>query len=160
MVDRTPKQKRRRAKKPMLCDHGYPAIPDPRGCAACWTKHPGYVKQEPKERKPTKDIRQVTCEKCFLPAQTGSPPLVRLASAEAAPAKYEHRPCPSDTTGGATLPRAKRRSFRRTLTASLRSHMRKMIRIEHSRRDRVRVLRVATAREERLLAAKETENVA
>ena len=160
MIDETPKPKRHRTKKPKLCDHGYPAIPDPRGCAACWTKHPGYVKPEAKERKPPKGIRQVTCEKCFLPAQTGAPPLVRLAEASEVPAKYEHQLCPSDTTGGATLPRAKHRSFRRTLAASLRSHMRKMIRIERSRRDHVRVLRVATALAERLLAAKEKENVA
>lgn len=146
---------RRRLKRPKLCDHGYPAIPDPRGCAIHWTRHPGYVKPEAKEPMPPKDVRQVTCEKCFLPAQIGAPPLVRLAGAPDEAAKYEHLVCPSDTAAAAAPPRDRRRLFRRRLTASIRSHLRKMLRIKTARRQRIRVLRVETARTERLLAAKE-----
>ena len=160
MVDDTPKPKRRRTKKPKLCDHDRPAIPALRGCATCWTKHPGYVKPKPKVRKPQEGIRQVTCEKCLLPSQTGTSPLVRLKGVRGRAAKYEHRICPSNTIVGATLSRERRRAFRRMLAASLRRHMRKMIRIETARRARVRVLRIETARAERLLAAKEKENVA
>ncbi len=156
MIDDTPKPKRRRAKKPKLCEHGYPAIPNPRGCAACWTKHPGYVKQEPKAKEAKlKVVRHVTCETCFLPSQTGAPPLVRLAEEPDTPAKYGHRVCPSDTVAGAVPSRERRRSFRQTLARSLRSHMRKMLGIERTRHQRVRVLRIETAHAERLLAAKE-----
>jgi uncharacterized membrane protein len=155
VVDEKPK--RRRPKKSKLCEHGYPSIPDPRGCAACWTKHPGYTKPKPKERKPPEGIHQVTCEKCFLPAQSGSPPMVRIAAPAGEAAKYEHRVCPSDMMAGATLPRRQRRSFRRGLASSLRRHMRKMVRIKRARRERAVVLRIETARAERLLAAKEKE---
>jgi hypothetical protein len=157
VIDETPKPKRRRTRKPKLCDHGYPAIPDPRGCAACWTKHPGYIKPKPKVRVPLEGTQQVSCEKCLLPAQTGTPPLVRLAGAPDEPAKYEHLVCPSDAMAGATLPRSKKRALRQGLVRSLRSHMRKMLRIERSRHERAVVLRIETARAERLLAAKEKE---
>lgn len=157
MVDETPKPKRRRTKKPVLCEHGYPAIPDPRGCAACWTKHPGYVKSKPKERKPPEGVRQATCERCFLPAQGGAPPLVRITEASDRPAKYAHRVCPSDTMTAATLPRRQKRSFRQSLARSLRGHMRKMLRIERARHERAVVLRIETVRAERLLAAKKKE---
>lgn len=157
MTDEIPKPKRRRTKQPKLCTHGYPAIPHPRGCAACWTKHPGYVKPKPKERTITEGIRQVTCEQCFLPAQTGAPPLMRLAGAANEPAKYEHRVCPADAMAGATLPRSKKRSLRQALASSIRRHMRKMLRIQRARRERAVVLRIETARAERLLAAKEKE---
>lgn len=164
MTDRPPDPpKRKRARKPKLCAHGYPAIPDPRGCAACWTKHPGYVKPKPKtrkelkEQKPPEDTRQVTCEKCFLPSQPGAPPLRRIITeASDEPVKYAHRACPSDKMGGA-VPRKLRRSLRQGLARSLRSHMRKMLRIERSRRERAVVLRIETARAKRLLAAKRKE---
>lgn len=155
MLDNEPK--RRRTKKPKLCTHGYPAIPNPRGCAACWTKHPGYVKPKPKERAVPVFAQQVTCEKCFLPSQTGMPPLRRMAAPKGEPAKYAHTVCPSDTMAGATSPRRIRRFLRRTLVGSLRRHMRKMARIQHARRERASVLRIETARLERLLAIKERQ---
>jgi hypothetical protein len=160
MVNETPKPKRRRTKKPKLCEHGYPAIPNLRGCAACWTKHPGYVKPKREERKPPADVRQVTCEKCFLPSQPGLPPLRLLVTkAPDEPAKYAHRAClAEDDSPGGRLPRKMRRALRQGLVRSLRSHLRKMFRIERARRERAVVLRIEAARAERLLAAKRKES--
>lgn len=153
MVDEK-KPKRVRTKKPKLCDHGYPAIPDPRGCAACWKKHPGYVKPKPKALKPKEDIRQATCEKCFLPSQSGTPPLMRISEASDVP-KYAHRVCPSAATAAAGLPRRQKRALRRGLASSLCSHMGKMRCIKRARRERAVVLNIQMARAKRLLATKE-----
>lgn len=168
MTDRPPDPpappKHKRTRKPKLCEHGYPAIPNPRGCAACWTKHPGYVKPKPKEQQAEQKLpegsRQITCEKCFLPSQTGAPPLRVIATDDPdEPTKYRHRACVAeDTTPGGRLSRTRKRRFRRGLAGALRQHRRKTIRIERARRERAVVLRIETARAERLLAAKRKES--
>lgn len=147
-----PRRSRSRAAK--LCLHGYPAIPDPRGCAACWTKHPSYVKPKPASRAAPDLSHHVTCELCFLPSQPGAPPLRRVRKAEEISAKYAHDVCPSDTMTAPTPPRRKRRQFRRALASSLRRYMRRQFRILKARRKRASLLCIAMAQQKRSLAAK------
>jgi len=142
LVAKEEKPKRRRKAK--LCDHGYPSIPDPRGCAICWTKHPGFAKPKSVATPPPDMSHAITCEKCFLPSQTGFPPLRRVKDSK--PAIYEHTLCPPDVNAGPAPARRIMRDLRQTLRRSLRRHLRKMLRIEHARHERGVILRMAEAR--------------
>lgn len=148
----TKKQTRRpRAKKVKLCVHGFPSIPDPRGCATCWNKHPGFVKAKPIVHPAPDMSHAITCEKCFLPSQRGFPPLRRVPDSK--PAVYTHLLCPPDVNAGPMPERRIMRGLRRTLRRSLRRHMRKMIHIQKARHERGVILRMAEARLTRAVIA-------
>jgi len=140
----TKRLRKPRAKKVKLCVHGFPSIPDPRGCATCWNKHPGFVKAKPAVHPAPDMSHAVACEKCFLPSQRGFPPLRRVPNSS--PAVYEHLLCPPDVNAAPAPDRRFMRGIRRTIRQSLRRHLRKMIHIQKARNERAVVLRMAERR--------------
>lgn len=150
------KPKRRRTNRPKLCTHGYPAIPDPRGCIACWKRHPGYVKPKVVARQPIPFPTSVSCEKCFMPSQTGFPPLRRVVGSK--PATYEHATCPPNTNAEPAPARRAMRALRRMLRASLRRHIRKMLNIHRQRQEQALILRMAERRLARAVIAAAEEH--